>query len=77
MNAPKKRSLNELRQTKDSYYIVPKTNNNTNLKKLFEDYFQNNNKNLNADNIDSFINHLYSNGYKFRITGTWKILEVS
>ena len=77
MNAPKKRSLNELRQTKDSHYIVPRTNNNTKIKKLFEDYFQNNNKNLNADNIDSFINHLYSNGYKFRITGTWKILEVS
>ena len=69
MNTPKKRSLNELRQTKDSHYIVPRTNNNTSLKKLFEDYFQNNNENLNADNIDSFINHLYSNGYKFRITG--------
>ena len=70
MNTPKKRSLNELRQTKDYHYIVQRTYNNTNLKKLFEDYFQNNNENLNADNIDSFINHLYSNGYKFRITGT-------
>ena len=70
MNTPKKRSLNELRQTKDSYYVVPKAKSNTSLKNLLEEYFASKNESLNAENIDNFIDHLYSNGYKFRITGS-------
>ena len=70
MNTPKKRSLNGLRQTKDSYYVVPKAKSNTSLKNLLEEYFASKNESLNAENIDNFIDHLYSSGYKFRITGS-------
>tara|TARA_B100001939_G_C16456424_1_gene411186 strand:+ start:303 stop:515 length:213 start_codon:yes stop_codon:yes gene_type:complete len=70
MKSPKKRSLNELRQTKDSYYVVPKAKSNTSLKNLLEEYFASKNESLNAENIDNFIDHLCSNGYKFRITGS-------
>ena len=68
MNTPKKRSLNELRQTKDSFYVVPKEKKNLSLKSLLENYFSCNNEPIRADNMENFINHVYSSGYKLRIT---------
>ena len=69
MNTPKKRSLNELRQTKDSFYVVPKVKKDLSLKSLLEDYFSNSNEPIRADNMEDFINHVYASGYKFRIIG--------
>ena len=51
MKSPKKRSLNELRQTKDSYYVVPKAKSNTSLKNLLEEYFASKNESLNAKTL--------------------------
>lgn len=70
MNIPKKRSLNELRQTKDSFYVVPKVKKELSLKSLLEDYFSSSNEPIRADNIENFIDHVYSSGYKFRIIGS-------
>ncbi len=69
MNTPKKRSLNELRQTKDSFYVVPKVKKDLSLKSLLEDYFSSSNEPICADNMENFIDHVYSSGYKFRIIG--------
>ena len=74
MNTPKKRSLNELRQTKDSFYVVPKVKKDLSLKSLLEDYFSNSNEPIRADNMEDFINHVYASGYKFRIIGCWQKL---
>ena len=68
MNTPKKRSLNVLRQTKDSFYVVPKEKKDLSLKSLLENYFSCNNEPIRADNMENFINHVYSSGYKLRIT---------
>tara|TARA_B100000886_G_C20312492_1_gene444485 strand:- start:434 stop:646 length:213 start_codon:yes stop_codon:yes gene_type:complete len=68
MYTQKKRSLNELRQTKDSFYVVPKVKKDLSLKSLLENYFSSNNEPIRADNIENFINHVSSSGYKFRIT---------
>ena len=68
MNTQKKRSLNELRQTKDSFYVVPKVKKDLSLKSLLENYFSINNEPIRADNMENFINHVYASGYKFRIT---------
>lgn len=69
MNSPKKRSLNELRQTKDSFYVVPKIKKDMSLKSLLEDYFSSSNEPIRADNMENFIDHVYSSGYKCRIIG--------
>ena len=70
MKIPKKRSLNELRQTKDSFYVVPKVKKDLSLKSILEDYFSCSNEPIRADNMEKFIAHVCSSGYKFRIIGS-------
>ena len=45
MYTQKKRSLNEIRQTKDSHYVVPQAIKKCLSEKVLDDYFNNEDKN--------------------------------
>ena len=65
MIKPKKRSLNEIRQTKDTYYDAPISNNKKASDQLFEIYFSSfNNTEINASNYLQFLSFLNERGYQ-------------
>lgn len=64
MNFPKKRSLNEIRQTKDVHYVVPKTNKIGIGEQALITYFKLNPNPISEENISSFLNYLNANNYK-------------
>ena len=66
MKAPKKRTLNELRQTKDSYYEVPYSVKEMSLEKMIKDYLNVTQDSINLKNLDFFIKHIDSNGFRLK-----------
>ena len=66
MKSPKKRTLNELRQTKDSYYNVPHSEKEMSLEKIIKDYLIFTKDSINLKNIDFFIKHIESIGYRLK-----------
>ena len=64
MNNLKKRSLNELRQTKDTYYVVPKIKRTTVAEQAFKEYFQNGGNEIHPNNISNFLTFLKENKFK-------------
>ena len=61
----KKRSLNEIRQTKDAHYVAPISNNKKASDQLFESYFSSfNNTEINASNYVQFLSFLNKRGYQ-------------
>ena len=65
MITPKKRSLNEIRQTKDTHYEVPISNNKKASDQLFEIYFSSfNNTEINVSNYLQFLSFLNERGYQ-------------
>ncbi len=63
MITPKKRTLNEIRQTKDTYYVVPKLKKQDNSQKLFSEFFASTNNNINSTNYLEFISFVKEKGY--------------
>ena len=63
MITPKKRTLNEIRQTKDTYYVVPKFKSKDNSQKLFSEFFGTRNDNINSVNYPEFITFIKEKGY--------------
>lgn len=63
----KPRTLNELRQTKDSHYVAPQTEYETTIQRVFEEYFHyiKSMSGKNETSLSSFKNYLSEN--KFRI----------
>ena len=66
MKLPKKRTLNELRQTKDSHYEVPYSLKEISLEKMIKDYLSITNDSINLENLDIFIQHIDSNDYRLK-----------
>ena len=64
MSSPKKRSLNEIRQTKDTYYVAPNWNTNNTTNQVFESYFSSLNNEINSKNYQKFLSFLQERGYK-------------
>ena len=65
MIKPKKRSLNEIRQTKDAHYVAPISNNKKASDQLFESYFSSfNNREINTNNYHQFLSFLNKRGYQ-------------
>lgn len=65
MIKPKKRSLNEIRQTKDAHYVAPVSKNKKASDQLFESYFSSlNNTEINASNYVQFLSFLKKRGYQ-------------
>ena len=65
MITPKKRSLNEIRQTKDAHYVPPVSNNTKASDQLFESYFNFfKNTEINASNYHQFLSFLNERGYQ-------------
>ena len=64
MITPKKRTLNEIRQTKDNYYVVPKLKKQDNSQKLFSEFFGSTNNNINSTNYLEFISFINEKGYQ-------------
>ena len=63
----KENTLNKHRQTKDSFYEVPKNNNETTIHDLIYNYkLQKNNVVIN-DGISDFLNFVNSKGYKMKL----------
>ena len=64
MTSPKKRSLNEIRQTKDTNYVAPNWNINNTTNQVVESYFNSLNNEINAKNYHKFLSFLQERGYK-------------
>jgi hypothetical protein len=64
MTSPKKRSLNEIRQTKDTNYVAPNWNTNNTTNQVVESYFNSLNNEINAKNYHKFLSFLQERGYK-------------
>ena len=64
MITPKKRTLNEIRQTKDTYYVAPKFKSKDNSPKLFSEFFGTINDNINSANYLEFISFIKEKGYQ-------------
>ena len=66
MITSKKRSLNELRQTKDCHYVARTANNKLASNQIIESYFNSiKNKEINAGNYHQFLSFLKERGYHF------------
>ena len=64
MITSKKRSLNELRQTKDCHYVARTVNNKLASNQIIESYFNSiKNKEINAGNYHQFLSFLKERGY--------------
>lgn len=63
MIIPKKRTLNEIRQTKDNFYVVPKLKKIDDSQQLFKDFFIETN-NINSNNYPEFISYIKEKGYQ-------------
>ena len=68
MYTKKKLSLNEIRQTKDSYYTVPQVVKKCLSEKVLDDYFNNESSEsaITKENYSDFIEFL--NLYRYKIT---------
>jgi len=64
MTPPKKRSLNEIRQTKDAYYVAPDWNTNNTTNQVVESYFSSLNNEINSKNYHKFLSFLQERGYQ-------------
>ena len=59
--------LNELRQTKDCYYEVPKNNNNYNLEQIVNDFNSKSSENtFNLNQVKEFLDFVKIRGYRLR-----------
>ena len=63
MIIPKKRTLNEIRQTKDNFYVVPELKKIDDSQQLFKDFFIETN-NINSDNYLEFVSFIRERGYQ-------------
>ena len=63
MNTPKKRTLNEIRQTKDNFYVVPELKKIDDSQQLFKDFFIKTN-NINSNNYLEFVSFIRERGYQ-------------
>ena len=60
-------NLNELRQTKDSYYVVPKLNKTNSLKQVLTDFNSNGNQTeFDINQIKQFLSFIKEKGYELR-----------
>ena len=60
-------NLNELRQTKDSYYVVPKFNKTNSLKQVVKDFNSNSNQTeFDINQIKQFLSFIKEKGYELR-----------
>ena len=68
MYTQKKRSLNEIRQTKDSHYVVPQAVKKCLSEKVLDDYFnyESSTSAITKDNYSDFIKFLSL--YRYKIT---------
>ena len=60
-------SLNNFRQTKDSYYEVPKINNETSINDLLYNFKVFKNNVSSSEGISEFLNYVKDNGYKMKL----------
>ena len=63
MITPKKRTLNEIRQTKDNFYVVPELKKIDNSQQLFKDFFIETN-NINSNNYLEFVAFIRRRDYQ-------------
>ena len=63
MIIPKKRTLNEIRQTKDNFYVVPELKKIDDSQQLFKDFFIEKND-INSNNYPEFISYIKEKGYQ-------------
>ena len=63
MIIPKKRTLNEIRQTNDNFYVVPELKKIDDSQQLFKDFFIEKN-NINSNNYPEFISYIKEKGYQ-------------
>lgn len=63
MITPKKRTLNEIRQTKDNFYVVPELKKIDDSQQLFKDFFIETN-NINSNNYLEFVSFIRERGYQ-------------
>lgn len=60
-------NLNELRQTKDSYYVVPKIKKTNTLKQVLKDFNSNGNQTeFDINQIKQFLSFIKEKGYELR-----------
>ena len=64
MKQNKKRSLNELRQTKDTHYIVPKVEKSSIAEEVLVSFFERNETSITINNLKKFLCFLDENNYK-------------
>jgi hypothetical protein len=64
MKEIKKRSLNELRQTKDTHYVVPALKKSSVAEEAFIRFFERNETSIDLKNLKTFLEFLDSNNYK-------------
>jgi len=64
MKAPKKRSLNEIRQTKDVHYIVPKYPKENIEKQVLDAFSNSREETIKREFYIDFFSFLKKNGYK-------------
>ena len=64
MTSPKKRSLNEIRQTKDTNYVAPNWTTNNTTNQVVESYFSSLNNEINSKNYQKFLSFLQERGYQ-------------
>jgi len=64
MKTIKTRSLNELRQTKDAHYIVPKVEKNNNSSSILNSFLKKLDDEKLERNIEQFVSFLNKEGYK-------------
>ena len=60
----KTRSLNELRQTKDAHYVVPKLEKTNNSSSILTSFLNKKSDDKLANNVEQFIAFLNSEGYE-------------
>ena len=63
MIPPKKRTLNEIRQTKDTFYVVPELKKKDSSQQLFKEFFNSSNDKINSSNYLDFISFINKKGY--------------
>ncbi|MFL2585170.1 MAG: hypothetical protein ACJ0QO_00735 [Parvicellaceae bacterium] len=60
-------NLNELRQTKDSYYVVPKFNKTKSLNQIITDFNSNGNQTkFDINQVRQFLSFIKEKGYELR-----------
>jgi hypothetical protein len=64
MKTIKPRSLNELRQTKDTHYVVPRIEKTNNFSSILSSFLNKKDDEKLANNIEQFVTFLNNEGYK-------------